>query len=76
MLEHTVRRHDLFPAYKAHRPPCPPEIKDAVPDVIEILGAMAVPTLSCAGVEADDIIGTLVSLAYTLTRSLRQLTHR
>jgi DNA polymerase-1 len=37
----------------------PPEIAAAIPLLRQLLGAMGVPVFSVAGVEADDVLGTL-----------------
>ena len=52
-------RRDLFPEYKANRPPTPEDIKLSVPYVKRLLDAMQIPTLEVEGFEADDVIGTL-----------------
>ena len=52
-------RRDIFPEYKANRPPTPEDIKLSVPYVKRLLDAMCIPTLEVAGFEADDVIGTL-----------------
>ena len=56
-------RHEMFADYKANRPATPPEIKRAIPEVIEMLRNMDVPVLTLAGVEADDVIGTVANRA-------------
>ncbi|ACO69078.1 predicted protein, partial [Micromonas commoda] len=52
-------RHEMFTDYKANRPPTPPELKETIPRVIEMVRRMGVPLLMTSGVEADDIIGTV-----------------
>jgi DNA polymerase-1 len=52
-------RHALDPLYKAHRPPQPEEISEAIPRIKEMLGLMRIPSVEQDGVEADDILGTL-----------------
>ena len=52
-------RHEMFTDYKANRPPTPPELKQHIPRVIEMVRNMGVPLLMTSGVEADDIIGTV-----------------
>ena len=56
-------RHELFPQYKAHRPPPDPEILEQFPMVKTIMRAFRVPVLELDGFEADDLIGTLCSRA-------------
>ena len=52
-------RRDMFPEYKANRPPTPEDIKISVPYVKRLLEAMCIPILEVQGFEADDVIGTL-----------------
>ena len=52
-------RGDIFPEYKANRPPTPEDIKISVPYVKRLLEAMCIPVLEVKGFEADDVIGTL-----------------
>lgn len=56
-------RHELFKEYKGQRPPMPEEIKDAIPQVEEMLEIMSIPMLRVPGVEADDVIGCLATRA-------------
>ncbi len=52
-------RREMFPEYKANRPPTPEDIKLSVPYVKRLLEAMCIPILEVQGFEADDVIGTL-----------------
>jgi DNA polymerase I len=52
-------RDDLFEQYKAHREPMPDELRSQVQPLLEAVQAMGLPLLRVAGVEADDVIGTL-----------------
>ncbi len=56
-------RDDLYPAYKAHRPAMPDDLVRQIEPLHEIIQAMGLPLLSVAGVEADDVIGTLAHQA-------------
>ncbi len=56
-------RNDLFPEYKAHRPPTPEDLKAQIPALHEIVRAMGLPLLIIQDVEADDVIGTLARQA-------------
>ncbi|HUT24271.1 MAG TPA: 5'-3' exonuclease H3TH domain-containing protein, partial [Sumerlaeia bacterium] len=56
-------RHGIYPLYKANREEAPEEFTVQVPYVFRVLEAMAVPTRSIEGYEADDIIGALARLA-------------
>jgi len=56
-------RDDLYPEYKAHRPPMPDELRHQVEHIHAIVRAMGLPLLIVEGVEADDVIGTLARQA-------------
>ncbi|HEQ71840.1 MAG TPA: DNA polymerase I [Spirochaetia bacterium] len=56
-------RHDVYPAYKAHRDETPPELHDQVDVIEEILSALGVPALRVNGYEADDLLATLAARA-------------
>jgi DNA polymerase I len=56
-------RNDLYPEYKAHRPPMPDDLKRQFKPLIDILTALGFPLLIIEGVEADDVIGTLAKQA-------------
>lgn len=52
-------RHELYPEYKAHRPPMPEDLISQIQLLHEIIHAMGIPLLIISGVEADDVIGTI-----------------
>ncbi len=52
-------RDDLYPEYKANRPPMPDEMRAQIEPLHDLVRAMGLPLLSVTGVEADDVIGTL-----------------
>ena len=52
-------RHEIYKEYKGTRKPMPQELLVQVPMLQDMLHAMGVPCVSKAGLEADDIIGTL-----------------
>ena len=52
-------RDELYPAYKANRPPMPDDLRMQVEPLLEIVAALGFPILRIPGVEADDVIGTL-----------------
>ncbi len=56
-------RHDMYDAYKANRPPAPPELVSQIRYVHDITRAMGLPLICMPGVEADDVIGTLAAQA-------------
>ncbi|NUP08141.1 MAG: DNA polymerase I [Polyangiaceae bacterium] len=60
----TNFRDELDPNYKAHRPPAPPDLAIQMKRAKEIVDAYRIPTLSCAGCEADDVIASLVRQAH------------
>ncbi|MDO6486207.1 DNA polymerase I [Colwellia sp. 6_MG-2023] len=56
-------RNDLYPEYKANRPPMPDELRTQIAPLHNIISAMGLPLLVIPGVEADDVIGTLAKQA-------------
>ena len=52
-------RHAKYPEYKGTRKPMPQELKEQMPLLKEMLEKMGIATVSLAGFEADDILGTL-----------------
>jgi DNA polymerase-1 len=56
-------RDEMFEEYKANRPPMPDELRQQVAPLLEAIEAMGLPLLRVAGVEADDVIGTLAAQA-------------
>ena len=56
-------RNDLYPEYKANRPPAPPDLVAQIEPLHEIIRALGVPLLIIDDVEADDVIATLAARA-------------
>ena len=56
-------RYEMYQEYKAHRDETPEAIRIAVPYIQEILRAMHIPIIEVAGIEADDLIGTIAKQA-------------
>ena len=56
-------RDDLFPEYKAHRPPMPDDLRAQIEPLHNAIRALGLPLLIIDGVEADDVIGTLCQQA-------------
>ncbi len=56
-------RDDLFPAYKAHRPSMPEDLREQIEPLHAIIQALGLPLLRVPEVEADDVIGTLATRA-------------
>ncbi len=52
-------RDDIFPEYKANRPPMDDELRVQVGPLLDAVKCMGLPLLQVEGVEADDVIGTL-----------------
>ncbi len=52
-------RDELFAEYKANRPPMPDDMAAQIEPLHALVEAMGFPLLQIAGVEADDVIGTL-----------------
>ena len=57
-------RNDLYPEYKANRPPMPDDLRTQIAPLHKIISAMGLPLLVIPGVEADDVIGTLAKQAH------------
>ncbi|MFZ1538755.1 MAG: DNA polymerase I [Chromatiaceae bacterium] len=58
-------RDVIFPAYKAHRPPMPEDLREQIEPLCAVIQAMGLPLLRVPAVEADDVIGTLATRAAT-----------
>jgi DNA polymerase-1 len=56
-------RHEQLAQYKATRRPAPSELTAQFPITREIVSAFGIPIYEVRGVEADDVIGTLVTQA-------------
>lgn len=52
-------RHEMYAEYKGTRKPMAEELRQQVPLIKEVLHAMGVRTIEQAGLEADDLLGTL-----------------
>ena len=52
-------RNDIFPQYKANRPPCPEDLIPQFPIVREAAESLDLTILEKTGFEADDIIATI-----------------
>ena len=52
-------RHEVYKEYKGTRKPMPEELREQVPLVKKVLKSMGVQIREQAGLEADDILGTL-----------------
>ncbi|MCI8774137.1 MAG: DNA polymerase I [Lachnospiraceae bacterium] len=52
-------RHEIYQEYKGTRKPMPEELREQVPVMKQMLQAMGICIVEQAGLEADDILGTL-----------------
>ena len=52
-------RDDIYPEYKAQRPPMPPDLAAQIAPLHQAVAAAGWNILEISGVEADDVIGTL-----------------
>ncbi|HHH30745.1 MAG TPA: DNA polymerase I, partial [Polyangiaceae bacterium] len=59
-------RDETYPAYKAHRPRMPSELRQQLEWIDAVVEAFDFPTLRVKGFEADDVIGTLTAQALEL----------
>jgi DNA polymerase I len=56
-------RHQKYKEYKAKRPKAPADLYSQIPIIKEVLACFSVKIFEKAGFEADDLIGTIASLA-------------
>jgi len=56
-------RNDMYPEYKANRPPMDDRLRQQIEPIHEIVKALGMPLLVVPDVEADDVIGTLAAQA-------------
>lgn len=72
VFDHSEKsfRTELYPAYKAHRPPMPEDLVPQIPLVRQATAALGLPVIEVPGVEADDIIGCYAQAAQKAGRSV------
>jgi len=56
-------RDEIFPEYKAQRPPVDPNLHKQIPIAKDLLSSMNIPVFEQDGFEADDLVGTISSIA-------------
>lgn len=56
-------RSEIYPEYKAHRPPMPEDMPSQIGRIEQIVEGLNIPILRLDGYEADDIIGTVAKKA-------------
>jgi DNA polymerase-1 len=59
-------REELYPPYKAHRPPMPADLAAQIEPIYAAVQALGWPLFAIEGIEADDVIGTLATRASRL----------
>lgn len=55
-------RHEAYKEYKAGRTKAPDEFYQQIPRIEQVIQTLNIPMFKQAGVEADDIIGTIVTI--------------
>lgn len=55
-------RHELYPEYKAHRPPMPDDLRSQLDPIETLAQAIGLPVIEKQGMEADDVMATLARL--------------
>ena len=65
IFDHSARtfRNDMFPAYKANRPPLPEDLRPQFPLTRDATRAFNIACIEMEGYEADDIMATLARMA-------------
>jgi len=63
-------RNEMYPQYKANRPPMPEELREQIAPIHTMIQAMGLPLICVGGVEADDVIGTLACEAARQQRAV------
>ncbi len=56
-------RHDMYDDYKSTRAKMPDELRELIPAIKRAVDALNIPVYEVAGVEADDVVGTLAQMA-------------
>ncbi|HAW45075.1 MAG TPA: DNA polymerase I [Sutterella sp.] len=56
-------RNEIYPAYKANRPPMPDDLRAQAGPVRELVALLGWPVLEVPGIETDDVIGTITTIA-------------
>jgi len=56
-------RYNLYPQYKANRVKAPIDLLSQIETIKEVSGKLGIPVIEVGGYEADDVIGTISTLA-------------
>ncbi|MCA9552334.1 MAG: hypothetical protein KC933_20025, partial [Myxococcales bacterium] len=67
-------RREIYPEYKANRPPPPEDLSSQIPRIHQIAEAFRIKTFVEPNVEADDVIATLVKMALAEGYDVRLIT--
>ncbi|MGD9581341.1 MAG: 5'-3' exonuclease H3TH domain-containing protein, partial [Vampirovibrionia bacterium] len=67
-------RNEMFPEYKANRPPSPDAMRQQVQTIKRGIKMLNIPIYECEGCEADDVIGTLCKKVADSGNNVRILT--
>ena len=59
----TTFRHQIYSEYKSNRAEMPAHLREQIPMIKDLIGALNIPIVELAGYEADDVIGTLAHMA-------------
>lgn len=59
-------RHEIYPEYKANRPPMPEDLRSQIEPIFELVKLKGWPLIQVKGVEADDVLATLALRAQAL----------
>lgn len=57
-----VFRHEMYPEYKANRPPMPEDLAEQIPFIKEFVSSSNIRCLEEQGIEADDLIASAATL--------------
>jgi len=49
-------RHEIYPEYKANRPPMPEDLIEQIPWIKKVVEAFRIPMVEVQGYEADDLL--------------------
>ncbi|SQD79526.1 DNA polymerase I [Moritella yayanosii] len=63
-------RNEMYPEYKANRPPMPDDLRCQIEPVHNAVKALGLPLICISGVEADDVIGTIAKQASAAGRAV------
>lgn len=65
ILDHSGKsfRNDIYPEYKAHRPPAPEDLRPQFPLIRDATRAFSLPCIEMEGYEADDLIASYTEAA-------------